>query len=119
MNGLSSLLWIVGAGIVAGLVCGPLILRWVILALAAFGVLPGSSPPSSSARVLAILHPVPWLVFGGLAYGAYRLAANPPGKQWIWFFGATLASIVALYVYSFAMAALIRRRKQEESEHKA
>jgi hypothetical protein len=106
----------IAPGAAVGFVLMGLISRWVMLLVAAFTPGPGpngdAAPPRSrSARLFAILHPVPWLAIAGLALGVWRLRSGPVGEGWLWFWGAAIATPGVVMILAARMVARARARR--------
>jgi len=88
-------------GCLAGAIVVLLFSRWLRLLLAAFGKYPRSDrPPEGSSRIWAtvftIVNPVPWLLVVGIVVGIKHLRVGHPSAAWLWFWGATILTPLAV-----------------------
>jgi hypothetical protein len=111
---------IVPAGMLAGMICTTFFTRWLAILFTAVGKEPGVAPSLQRRRrigpiLVAVLHPVPWLLLIGWPVGIYKLIYESPPEAWVWFFGSAVVSFVGLFVYAFLVARkrMELRRKNE------
>jgi len=102
-------------GLSVGMFLTGFVVHWIALLLAALGRdLDGNRVPSSPGRrwpiVLAVVHPVPWLLLIGLPYGIYFLVTQPPPPGWLWFFYGALAGFLGSPL--LAIYLVLRNRSQ-------
>jgi len=112
-------------GAFAGLMSFVLISRWLRLALAACGIEPTpgltkNSPHRSrrAAAILAIIHPIPWLVIAGIFVGIPHVLASSARSEWIWFLVGLIVAptLMTAFLYSaFARAKKLRAARSTNS----
>jgi hypothetical protein len=97
-------------GLFAGSMLFGIFTHWVTLLLGGWRRNPIAAPlPLTGrvwARIFTVIHPLPWLVLGGIPFGIYKLLTNPPTPGWRWFFGGMIAAVVGLLL----MAVVAHRR---------
>jgi hypothetical protein len=114
--GVLSALWPLPLGFIAGLLAVPFIFRWLLLVLASLGRLPGNlgtaaQRPQKSGLVLAVVHPVPWLLVIGLVAAVLRVAASPSRAEWLWFLAGIAAAPLLNGVLVYRAVRRARRRR--------
>lgn len=94
--------WVTPFGLLTGFMCTSFLTHWIQILFVAIGKDPRSPPiPGSrtSAVVVAIIHPVPWLLIIGIPMVILHALAEPPSEEWLWFVGSAVMSVVALFGY--------------------
>ena len=115
MNSIPAI-WPLPLGILVGLACGGIVVRWLALFLASIGkFFPKESPAIRGRSIAPILlstlfHPVPWLIVVGIPYGLIRLVEAPPSAEWLWFLGG-----VALYFPIVGLNVLLALRRSRRT----
>jgi hypothetical protein len=91
-------LWLAPLGFLAGVLGLALSAGWLRRVAAAVGRPSPASPPAAPERrrpalLAVILHPVPWLLLLGLAFGLPRVVASPARAAWLMFLAGALGAV--------------------------